>query len=177
MSETWWEKPVCWVCNFWWLLLLFLAGGLSAFFTRASWMPALPPTPTPAPTRVQSLGTGDVQATLIWNSTNDLDLWVTDPRGTLIYFNNRTSSSGGELDVDANPGCQNPTNQPVENIFWPAGKAPTGEYVISVNYFQGCETSLPTSFTLRVLVDGQEQTFSGALTTVGETQEIYHFRR
>lgn len=203
MNETWWEKPVCWACDFWWLLLLFLAGCLAAFFTRAAWMPAPLPTPTPAPTatftpsptqapsptltltptaaptatRVQSLGTGDVQVTLIWNSTNDLDLWVTDPRGTLIYFNNRTSSSGGELDVDANPGCQNRTSQPVENIFWPAGQAPAGEYVVSVNYFQGCETSLPTSFTLRVLVDGQEQTFSGTLTTVGETQEIYRFRR
>ncbi|GAB4480147.1 MAG: hypothetical protein OHK0031_01070 [Anaerolineales bacterium] len=203
MNEEWWERPVCWLCDFWWLLLLLLLGGLTAFFTRSVWMPAPPPTRTPLPsatftpvptvtlqptptqtpspvpsaTRVESLGTGDVQLTLTWNSVNDLDLWVTDPQGTLIYYNNRSSSSGGELDVDANPGCQNLTAQPVENIYWPSGKAPSGEYVVSVNYFQQCQSLAETAFTLRVLVDGQVQTFSGSLSVVGDTREMYRFRR
>ena len=177
MNEEWWEQPVCWLCDFWWLLLILLDAALAMFFTRGYWMPALFPVPSPTPTRVETLGTGDVQITLIWNSTNDLDLWVTDPQETLIFYRNPTSASGGRLDVDANAGCRNLTSQPVENIYWPSGGAPRGSYVVAVNYFQQCNDVAATPFTVRVLVDGRVQTFSGSVSTVGETQEIYRFER
>jgi hypothetical protein len=203
MNEDWWERPVCWLCDFWWIPLLLLLAGLAAFFTREAWIPAPVPAPTPvpwptftprpsmtrapspspapvsspSPTRVETLGTGDVQITLIWNSTNDLDLWVTDPQGALIYYNARDSVSGGELDVDANPGCQNLTSQPVENIYWPSGQAPAGKYVVAVNYYQQCDTRAATPFTVRMLVDGQVQTFSGILNLVGDLQEVHRFER
>jgi|YNPNPStandDraft_1061719.scaffolds.fasta_scaffold41336_2 Uncharacterized protein conserved in bacteria len=182
MNGDWWERPVCWLCDFWWVLLILLVGALAAFFTRDYWMPAQPlvtppPESFPSSTRVATLGTGDVQITLIWDSTNDLDLWVTDPQGTVIFYDHPTSASGGELDVDANPGCQNLTSQPVENIYWPPDGAPEGEYIVAVNYFQQCSYDAVTPFTVRVLVDGQVQTFSGSVSVVGETQEIYRFKR
>jgi hypothetical protein len=40
MNEEWWESPVCWLCDYWWALLLALVLGLSAFFSRAYWLPA-----------------------------------------------------------------------------------------------------------------------------------------
>lgn len=51
MEEVWWESPVCYLCDYGWLLLLFLVLGLAAFFTRPVWSPLVfPPTPTPTAT-------------------------------------------------------------------------------------------------------------------------------
>ena len=57
-----------------------------------------------APTDGIVLQTGDVQVTLRWNTTDDLDLWVTDPFGDRVYYGNSQVASGGQLDVDANEG-------------------------------------------------------------------------
>lgn len=52
MKEEWWEQPVCFVCDYWWALLLALALLLTGWFTRGYWLPLLgvTPAPTPAPT-------------------------------------------------------------------------------------------------------------------------------
>lgn len=182
MHEEWWERPVCTLCDYWWAFLIALVLILTGWFTRDYWMPAAPP-PPPAtlaaatPTRVVTLGTGDVQVTLLWNSTNDLDLWVMDPQGEEIYFGHNTSLSGGLLDVDANAGCGTVTTQPVENIFWPTGGAPQGGYVLSVNFFRKCEAAASTSFTVRALVDGQMREFTGVVSVEKETVEVYRFER
>jgi hypothetical protein len=141
--------------------------------------PGEAPTAGPTATRVTELGTGDVQITLIWNSINDLDLHVTDPSGELIYFGSTVSSTGGVLDVDANGGCtDNVTPSPVENIFWPTGEAPTGTYVIEVHYYQTCpDTPVADSYTVRVLVDGETQEFSGTMAEADELDAVYEFTR
>lgn len=177
MNREWWEKPACYICDYWWLFLLLLIAGLGAYVSRRYWMPAVFPVQAPTPTRVSQLGTGDVQVTLIWNSVNDLDLWVIDPNDTKIYYAHPTSPSGGMLDVDANPGCRNLTTQPVENIFWPHGGAPHGVYRIAVNYYQQCQSIAETEFKVRALVDGQVQEFQGVLNAVGETKEITRVQR
>ena len=56
------------------------------------------------------------------------------------------------------------SNPAVENVFWPAGQAPRGEYQIYVNHFQNfgqpdCQD--PTPFTVRVVIRGQTQHFHG----------------
>ncbi len=176
MNESWWERPACYICDYWWAMLLLLVLALTAWFTRSYWLPAPVPVSS-TPTRVTQLGTGDVQITLIWNSTNDLDLWVQDPNGVNIYYRQPSSQSGGQLDVDANAGCRNVTTQPVENIFWPFGKAPPGEYVVWVNYYQQCEINASTPFTVRISVDGRRREFSGVLESQGETKLIEEFNR
>jgi hypothetical protein len=137
------------------------------------------PTAGPTATRVETLGTGDVQITLIWNTINDLDLHVTDPDGEFIYFGYPASSSGGVLDVDANGGCtDNITPSPVENVFWPTGSAPTGTYVIEVHYYTNCpDAPLADSYTVRVLVDGQPQEFSGTVADIDELDVVHEFTR
>lgn len=122
------------------------------------------------------LGTGDVQITLRWNTHDDLDLHVTDPAGEEINFSSRTSSSGGELDVDANAGCPG-SSSGVENIFWPPGGAPRGQYVVAVNFFGSCNGSGSVSFTVEVRVDGSlRETITGSITE-DETREVYRFVR
>jgi hypothetical protein len=127
---------------------------------------------------IEVLQTGDVKVTLIWSSKADLDLYVVDPNGCIVYFDNPTCPSGGRLDVDANANCEeNVTTSPVENIFWPPGQAPRGEYKVFVHYYARCSGASSTeSFTVRVLVDGTEQVFSGTIR-VDELKLITTFRR
>ncbi|NJO86373.1 MAG: hypothetical protein HC818_07470 [Synechococcaceae cyanobacterium RM1_1_27] len=118
--------------------------------------------PIETPTEMPMLGTGDVQATLRWNTIDDLDLFIVDPFEEEIGFPNPVSESGGSLDVDANAGCVGTITNPVENIFWPFGGAPTGIYKVRVNLFQRCtESSDPIPFTLTLLVNGQTTVISG----------------
>jgi hypothetical protein len=112
----------------------------------------------------QTLGTGDIQATLRWTSTDDLDLAVTDPSGQTVTFFNPNIASGGQLDVDANAACGETTSSPIENIFWPPSQAPQGQYTLEINLFSRCGTvSGPISYTLTLLVQGNTETFTGTV--------------
>ena len=108
------------------------------------------------------LGTGDVQVSLLWSDTNDLDLHVIDPNGEEVDYNNIQSVSGGMLDHDANPGCGSTTTHPVENIFWGIGAAPHGTYEVLVDFYDLCTGGSATpAFTVRTLVDGTLSMFNG----------------
>lgn len=112
-----------------------------------------PPTTAPPLTVPPSIvvGTGDVQATLLWTGDADLDLHVIDPNGEEISFETMTSSSGGRLDVDQVPACGD-TSTHVENVFWPTGQAPKGVYQVFVVGFTDCGSA--SSFQLEVKVGG-----------------------
>jgi len=103
----------------------------------------------------EDLGTGDVQITLRWWSTVDLDLLVTDPAGETVSFSYRTSASGGQLDRDANYPCDTATSEPVENVFWPAGGAPAGAYRVTVTYQSSCGDLGSQAYELIVRLDGE----------------------
>jgi hypothetical protein len=118
------------------------------------------------------LGTGDIQVTLRWTTTDDLDLAVTDPSGNTVTYFNRSIDSGGQLDVDANANCIEQNSSPIENIFWPPSQAPQGQYTIAVNLFQRCAGSGPISFNLTLLVQGNTETLTG---TVDEQNPVATF--
>jgi hypothetical protein len=85
------------------------------------------------------LGTGDIQITLRWESSADLDLHVTEPNGTEIWYSDKgPTSTGGQLDVDSNVGCNEDGS--VENVFWPTGQAPEGQFQVEVDGYRvdGC---------------------------------------
>jgi hypothetical protein len=104
------------------------------------------------------LGTGDLQATLTWNTGNpnaqacstdngasggvDIDLHVIEPDGTHVYFANQTGTTA-QLDVD-NQVALGP-----ENIFVPPGGAAAGTYQVYVVYYCG---QIPTEATIRITV-------------------------
>ena len=117
------------------------------------------------------LGTGDLQVTLRWAADVDLDLSVTDPAGDTVSFVTDSVPSGGSLDVDSIP-CGDPSQPAVENVFWPTGSAPTGVYVVRVDYFGACGGSGPAAFELEVLVGGEVVLDeSGTLGAVGDSLE------
>jgi hypothetical protein len=111
-----------------------------------------------------TLGTGDLQATLQWNSIHDLDLAVMDPSGEIVAFDNSLLENGGQLDVDANAICESLTDSPVENIFWPPDQAPQGDYVVAVSLYSRCDDSTePIPFTLTLTVQGSTEVLTGTL--------------
>jgi hypothetical protein len=107
-----------------------------------------------APADCIELGTGDVQVTLRWASEADIDLHVTEPDGTEIWYGDKgPTATGGQLDVDSNVGCVQEAS--VENVFWPTGRAPSGSYTIEVTGYQvdGCGSG---DYTVSARVRGEQ---------------------
>ncbi len=102
---------------------------------------------------LQALGSGDVAVALQWTGARDVDLYVTDPFGTTISYQNKTSASGGQLDRDDTDGFG------PENIFWPSGKAPKGRYSVQVQLYSGYSAN----YNFSIVVNGKKQTYNGTL--------------
>lgn len=101
-------------------------------------------------------GTGAVQVTLAWDSGADLDLYITDPSGQTLFYNenNRTSPSGGQLDHDARGDCRPDQPHPrIENAFWP--DAVPGTYRVEIANFGPCGAEGTTPTTVSVSIRGQ----------------------
>jgi hypothetical protein len=72
--------------------------------------------------------TSDLRVTLSWNTdATDVDLWVIEPDGTKVFYQNKRSRSGGELSEDQTQGYGPERYQ--------VAKALAGEYKIVVHYF------------------------------------------
>lgn len=95
--------------------------------------------------------------TIAWpdNSPDDVDTWVEDPNGNLIWFRNREAGlvhldrdDRGQVNDTINVNgeeIQNPLNQEVVTI---RGVVP-GEYIVNVHYY-ATETQLPLPVTVKV---------------------------
>jgi hypothetical protein len=117
-------------------------------------------TPDDVPTDVVEVGTGEVQVSVSWDTPTDVDLHVVDPSDEEIYYGNALSASGGELDLDSNAACAiDGTNN--ENITW-NDTAPSGQYIVRVDYWSACSVTTATSYTVTVRIEGRApQTFTG----------------
>ena len=98
-----------------------------------------------------------VQITVAWNTGADIDLYVRDPSGEMVFYNEeaRRSPVGGSLDHPARGQCrpeQEITN--VESAHWPA-PAPNGPYKVELHYFGPCGDAIETEVTVSVVVHGK----------------------
>ena len=113
------------------------------------------------------VGTGALQVSLAWDSTPDIDLWITDPSGTEIYYKHKSSPTGGELDLDDRDGFG------PENIYW-TQNAPDGTYKVEVDYYRGSGKdgqpggTGPTDYTVTINGLGTHQVFMGSLYRHGD---------
>ena len=99
---------------------------------------------------------GDVQITAGWNSGADIDLYVTDPSGFVLFYNeqHKRSKTGGHLDHDARGDCRREQKNPhIENAYWSA--APRGSYKIELHYFSPCTRGASTEVSLSIVVAGE----------------------
>ncbi|WTW92107.1 hypothetical protein OG216_01395 [Streptomycetaceae bacterium NBC_01309] len=132
----------------------------SATSTAPTSRPPTGPQTVPPPDQLTvpptiSLGTGDIQVTLLFTGNADLDLHVVDPSGTDIYFAKPTSPTGGRLDRDEVPGCSSAPATHVENVFWPQGGSPSGSYQAYVVNYYACGNTEPATYQLTVKVGGR----------------------
>ncbi|MGE3191801.1 MAG: YfaP family protein, partial [Vicinamibacterales bacterium] len=87
-----------------------------------------------------TLGEGDLQVTLSWDTTADMDLHVIEPDGTHVYYAARTGHTA-RLDVDDTNGFG------PENIFVNRGSASAGTYQVFIVHYGG---STATNATIQV---------------------------
>ena len=124
------------------------------------------------PIRIHHVGSGDVQISVSWTGASDVDLRVTDPSGELVYFDNPSSASGGTLDLDSNASCTiDGVNS--ENIVWPAGHAPRGDYQVTLVYHDDCGVAR-SDYVVTVAIAGHEaETVTGSFIGLfGENPEV-----
>lgn len=117
---------------------------------------------------VITVGTGDVQVNITWDSRADLDLHVLDPQGAEIYWAGRTSPSGGRLDLDSNAGCASDGPR-AENIYWATGLvAPHGDYIVRVDNWSSCGVTA-TNYVVTVNAKGKApRIFAGKFNDAGD---------
>ena len=103
---------------------------------------------------------GDIQVSVTWDTQADVDLHVVDPSGEEIYYGNLTSNSGGELDLDANAACST-SNLRQENVGWAPRTAPTGQYIVRVDYWSSCG-AVQTDYIVTVYLRSDTPTVPGS---------------
>ena len=111
-------------------------------------------------------GTGDISFRIHWTpAIHDIDLHVIDPNGHELFFQNKFCPCKGELDIDdTNHGGP-------ENIFWPTGKAPHGNYKFFVVYYNGYGAE---KVNIEVRKGGKIfKTYSISLARQGDKSEIF----
>ncbi len=134
--------------------LLFAAGLGSSFGSTTS-----------LPVTLTAVGSGDVEVSLNWGTPTDLDLHVVEPSGEEIYYGNKTSATGGMLDLDSNAGCQIDGIE-AEHVTWPGVTPPTGTYQVIIDPWSLCSVSPPIDYTVIVNVKGKSpQIFHGSFTS------------
>jgi hypothetical protein len=120
---------------------------------------------------------GDLCCRLSWEYKDDLDFYMREPNGHIIYFGNRgkESPNGGKLDVDAN-GMSGQMEHPVENIVYKNLRSMgDGVYNLYVNNYNRREPG-KNGFIV-------ELEFNGSLLTIeydkaireGERVNVAHF--
>ena len=124
--------------------------------------PKIKPTPEPIPTPTPIPTTGDVQFLLEWNNYNDLDMSCIDPSGVTISYGNKVSPTGGLLEIDMNVGG-NGSREPIENIYWPTGAAPTGTYQVFLTYYAKHDNVDATPYSMKVKYGTTIKNFEGTI--------------
>ena len=117
--------------------------------------------------------TGEVTITLAWQTIDDLDLHIVEPGGEEIYFKNKTSSSGGTLDVDKNAD-EDLISNPIENVFY-VSKPPTGKYGVYVYYYGAKSGAFAIPYIVYINIGGQQKQISGTHYTSGDVHALYEF--
>jgi uncharacterized protein YfaP (DUF2135 family) len=97
--------------------------------------------------------------TLIWEGTDDLDLYTTCPSNETLFFLNKVRCNG-VMDVDVN-GFQIVQN-PVENTYF-TDPLP-GAYRVRVHMYRPREGDGPRNFTLQVREGDRVTTQQGSVS-------------
>lgn len=124
---------------------------------------------------------GDVQISIMWNTTDDIDLHVSYTPGNGLVDNiNWTSRIGrlssGMLDIDRNANSAMLTNAPVENVFWPKGHAPNGFFVVYIHFFRSWTGQNKVPIIARLKIGNKFEEIKCMAILYQSPQEISRFK-
>ncbi|MCY3866841.1 MAG: hypothetical protein OXG68_15490 [Chloroflexi bacterium] len=99
---------------------------------------------------------GDIEVSLYWSTSADLQLLVRDPAGQSVFDDSPLVASGGILQEAGNVNCvPAATGTPISYIYWPLGAMRPGAYEVEVWYQNACsDLPPPVDFTLLIEVLG-----------------------
>lgn len=127
----------------------------------------------PAPNNSSSY---DMEITLHWNTTANLNLRVTGPDGYTIVPGVPPSPTGGyfQQPVGANEDCNTAEGAAIEVVTWDKGTAPSGNYHIDAEFVNSCfpDREEETLFWVSVKNDGPEVEFWVYFIEPGELFEF-----
>jgi len=111
-----------------------------------------------------SAGVGALNVRLEWRANCDLDLWVIDPCGNKIYYDDTQKTCQGSLgQLDLDNWCEDFVLGRPENIFW-SEDPPTGTYKIYVDYYRDCASAGTVRYTVRWFVQGKTYSKHGTIS-------------
>ncbi|TGL60871.1 YfaP family protein [Leptospira sarikeiensis] len=109
----------------------------------------------------------DIKVVLTWDTPTDVDLWILDPTGEKCFYANRSTKSGGNLDVDVVDGYGPET--------FTMSKALPGNYSIQVQYYGSYDKPITRVNVYVVLNEGKpnekRKQFQFVMT---RSQQVYH---
>ena len=115
------------------------------------------------------VGTGQLQISLSFDNAKDVDLHVIEPEQVdeegnelsfydrHIYYGHRTSSNGGHLDLDSNPGCRLDyvNNENITYDIEDGAYVAPGLYRVYVDLYSNCSPrESPTNWVVSVFYEG-----------------------
>ena len=102
-----------------------------------------------------NLPQGDIEVSLFWSTSADLQLLVRDPAGESVFDDNPAVTSGGILQEVGNVDCAPAAGAaPVSYVYWPEGFLRPGTYEVEVWYQNPCsDFPPPVNFTLQIEVN------------------------
>jgi hypothetical protein len=121
--------------------------------------------------QVVPVGSGDLEVTLTMSVATDLDLYVVEPTGVVVYYRNTSSFTGGHLDLDANAACQNNVGINNEHVFWPRGAAPAGTYTVRVANYTSCIGGAQVDYQVTVRNCGEVAVYTGSFAGDGRRDQ------
>ena len=113
----------------------------------------------------------DIKVVLTWDTPTDVDLWIIDPKGEKCYYQNKSTSSGGNLDVDIVDGYGPET--------FTMARALPGEFSVQVQYFSSQAQPITRVRLYVVLYEGtpreSRQEFQFVMTRESQVYQIARF--
>jgi hypothetical protein len=97
---------------------------------------------------------GNLAVSCEWDELVDIDLYLQEPNGDTIYFDNPTSANLGYLDMDSNPFCWLDSIN-TENIYYEDYAAvEAGTYNVLLRYLSNCNVSDTVQYAITITFDG-----------------------
>ena len=113
----------------------------------------------------------DIKVVLTWDTPTDVDLWIIDPKGEKCYYQNKSTTSGGNLDVDIVDGYGPET--------FTMARALPGEFSVQVQYFSSQAQPITRVRLYVVLYEGtpreSRQEFQFVMTRESQVYQIARF--